>query len=525
MRRIAVISLLTLLMTGCFPSRSVEYSERGEAPEISLYNASAKLFFSDGSVILMPQGMQLSGDTIIGIGQRHSLLGDTSRFRKYHIPLDSVAAITYYENNHNAGEVLGSAVFGYFGPLYSFLSVYCLICPKCCFGCCPTVYVCDGEEETLMAECFSYCISPFTQKADLDLLAREWDPEKPFRIRVANEALETHSINTLTLLAADHPRGSSVFPAPDGRILGVRDVRVPSSVRNSVGRDMTPMIREKDDIGYRSGTNIFADRAEKAKPDWLTFPIDDAGGADSVTIMLRLRNTLLSTVLFYDIVLASQGMQALEWTQRMAENRPYALLFTALYEQYSGIRCLTGGNGDFEEAAHIGDIGPIAWTEIAVRVPLEKDRREIRLEFFPDNVAIDWIGWSVESLREDEMHITTVRPTEARDYRDVDISALLSRIRHHDEDFLVHEPGDNIRLTYDIPDSRKGCTSLLLASSGYYYEWLRGGWIREHGAGRALNIFNRGEILAQLHHRWLETQDGLEKAFFNNRVPLKEVSQ
>jgi hypothetical protein len=238
-----------------------------------------------------------------------------------------------------------------------------------------------------------------------------------------------------------------------------------------------------------------------------------------------LRNTLLSTVLFYDIVLASQGMQALEWTQRMAESRPYALLFTALYEQYSGIRFTIGSDDDFDEVARIGDIGPVAWKEVAVRVPVERGQREIRLEFFPDNVTIDWIGWSVHPLRESDMLITRLDPTKATNFRNEDIYNQLSCVQRHDDNYLVHEPGDNIHLAYSIPDSRLGSVSLMLSSSGYYYEWLRGGWLREHRAGRALNILDRANILARLHSRWLEKHAGLEEEFFQNRVPLKEVTQ
>jgi hypothetical protein len=38
-----------------------------------------------------------------------------------------------------------------------------------------------------------------------------------YRLRVANEALETHYINRLVLEAVDHPAGARAYPSPEGK--------------------------------------------------------------------------------------------------------------------------------------------------------------------------------------------------------------------------------------------------------------------------------------------------------------------
>jgi len=241
--------------------------------------------------------------------------------------------------------------------------------------------------------------------------------------------------------------------------------------------------------------------------------------------VLRLRNTLLSTVLFYDIVLASQGIQAIEWTRRMAENKVYALLFSTLYEQYSGIRCLSGKPGRLRETASIGDIGPIAWKELAIRIPASAEAQRVQLEFFPDNVMIDRIAWSADASPEASMRVQRLSPVDVTDYAGRDGSSALALLEKADDAYLVHEPGDNADFTYQIPGRKGMSTSLLLASSGYYYEWLRGHWIRTAGAGEQLNIFDRAGILTRLRSRWLESRSSVAQSFFENRIPLKEVTR
>ncbi len=525
MRRTIVMFLTAVLVSGCFPSRTVNYSERGIPEEISSFTAVAKIHLDDGSVVLMRNGFTVAGDTVIGNGPRYGMAGGLLESGAHRIVFDSIAAMTYHQDDHNGGQVLGSALFGTWGPSISFLSLYCLVCPKCCFGCCPTVYIRDGSEQSIRAECFSYCISPYTQRGDLDLLARRWDPGDTLHMRIANEALETHYINSLSLLAVQHPEDSEVYPTDAGRIVAVRDLRPAAGVWNSRGADVTEAVRSIDQENYRSSMDIFSEQAVAAEPDWLAFDLPPMPGSDSVTVVLRLRNTLLSTVLFYDIVLASQGMQAMEWTRRMAENKVYALLFSTLYEQYSGIRCLSGTPGNLRETATIGDIGPIAWKEIALRIPAASAAQRIRLEFFPDNVMIDRIAWSADASAEASMHVQRLSPVRVTDYAGRDGSAALALLEKADDAYLIHEPGDNVDLTYRVPGSKGLSTSLLLASSGYYYEWLRGNWIRNAGTGKQLDIFDRKGILTKLRSRWLESHRAVAQSFFENRIPLKEVSR
>jgi len=68
----------------------------------------------------------------------------------------------------------------------------------------------------------------------------------------------------------------------------------------------------------------------------------------------------------------------------------------------------------------------------------------------------------------------------------------------------------------DAPDS---VHTFLLASQGYYVEWVRPGWVV---AARDTTSFRPGDgSLLQALRRWREVQDTLERRFFATRLPVR----
>jgi hypothetical protein len=532
--KIVLLTLSCLIFTGCFPNKVAHLVEGDMLQNLRTENRSwsgegekvftrrTKVFTSQGDIYLFPNGFNVTDDRISGKGEHYAFGADLGLTGRWDILRDSIVAMTYYEEKHTFGEVMGSAVFSTYTPLISFLSLYCLVCPKCCFGSCPTVYVGDDTTGGIQAECFSYCVSPFVQRPDLDLLARDVDPVRPFQFRMTNEALESHLINRLDLLAVAHPADSRVFPTDDGRVLAVRGLEEVRHARAGNGADISAQLKEIDDDGYRSGLRRFADLTDRKQRDVITFEIPTDPAQDSVTVVLRARNTLLTTALFYDVVLGSRGLNALTWTARMAEDEQYARLFYALYDEYAGVSIEVERGATFEKVGRIGDIGPIAWKDLAIRVPVTGKRTRVRLSFFPDNICIDYLAYARETLRGNAFSVTRVAPSAMRDHHDVSRPELIAKVARQDDDYLHSTPGDSFLFTCDLPRAPGMRTSVLLQSQGYYYEWLRGNWVRNENTLPPLDIFDIPGILHDLRERWLTDYRMMEEEFFRNRVPLKE---
>ncbi|MBE0643482.1 MAG: hypothetical protein IH600_05340 [Bacteroidetes bacterium] len=531
---IFLISAGCFFLQGCFPNKTAHMAEKDgleefltelrkdATPHNATFFNSSKIFTRDGCIYLFPEGFSVSSDTLMGQGGRYTFGNETGQAGWYAIPRDSIIALTYYEEKHTFGEILGTGLLGAYGGLMSYGAIACLSCPKCCFGSCPTVYVESDSISGIRAECFSYCVSPFVQRPDLDLLLRDADASQPFRMRVTNEALESHFLNRLELLAVSHPADSRIYPTAEGRVVAVRHLAPVRNAHAEEGVDIGELLRAADENAWRSGPDRFADFTDRGKRDAVTFEVPTTLDRDSITLVLRARNTLLTTALFYDVVLGSRGLNALEWTARMAKDESYARFFYALYDQYAGLQVEVERGGRFVLVSSVGDIGPIAWKDFAVRIPASDGITRVRLSFFPDNIALDYIAYARETLDDGAFTVSAVPPTSVEDSWNRSRPELLADIARQDERYVHSTPGDSFLFSYTLPRSAGMTTSVLLRSQGYYYEWLRGNWVRNENVLPPLNIFDVPGILHDLRSRWLSDSRVMEDEFFRNRVPLKE---
>lgn len=485
-------------------------------------SAPTKAHMLDTSVILLPGGFTVRNDTVIGRGTRHWPEGAKPTGAKttaHRIALDSVAAMTYYELNTTPQTEVATGMLGVYGAAITALSIRCLMCPKCCFGSCPTVYTRNDGEFELEAELFSYSISKYAQDADLDRLAAP-STHGPYQVRLANEALETHYIDHLALTTVVHPPGTQIFPTSLGGFVATGDPRPATGVINSVGEDVSALVAARDEQVYRTDPTT-TQAARVGTSDYLYLELEPVYPADEIKLILRLKNTLLSTILFYDIVLASQGIEALEWTERMNTDPVYAALLDRVYKSYSGVRVQVLVDGVWEERASISDIGPIAWKDLAVEVPVDGGgdaKLSLRLAFFPDNIMIDYVGWEASDQTAPSMFVKEIGPTTIRDAQGRDRAQVGGLIREVDGEYLVTEPGEVFDLSYEIPQTDEQETTVFIASKGYYIEWLRGDWLKPRQSGYRFSLFNTEETIAQMTKSWAENRDLIEQTFLETRI-------
>ena len=511
-----------MFTVACFPVTEVGTLETSALEDGFRTDAATKIHTLDASVILFPDGFALRGDTIYGYGSRHWMdkdLGRTSRF----ITTDSIAAITYYEKNMPAGRFFGEFMYFLTAPGMTYLGVYCIMNPKACFGSCPTVYTYSDTGMTLEAELFSSSISKLMEADDLDVLGERPIEDGAFPLRITNEALETHYINQYQLIDIQHQPGIRVYPNPKNDFIAVREETSPLSVRSRMGEDVLEQIRTRDALQYRTGDNAFKELSATNEQDWIEVAFQVPESAESVRLVLRMRNSLLSTVLFYDLVLGSQGLKAIDWTRKMNEDAVYAGIFNEVYKAFSGIRIQTEHNGKWNDCGVIHDVGPINWKHIAVELPVRRSgAMHVRLEFFPDNILIDYIAVDTTASGGSQFHVRRLDPLTVINNEGEECSEILPLLQDVDEKRLVTNPGDSYRMFYDIPKSIYGARTLFIKSHGYYTEWVRGGWLVEDESGYRFNLFDVEGAVAQLRKRWIVGRENIESTFFNARIPVRE---
>lgn len=524
-----VIVPAVLLCVSCYPDRTATRIDERQLDTLTAVQAPAKVFLTDASVALFPLGFQLRNGVLEGKGVRFSSTAvvpttpvEKLPQRQLRIPKDSAIAMTYFEDVVTGGRGFASVFHGLTGAPLTVISIICLTDPKSCFGSCPTVYTRNGSNWEYQTELFSYSISRLLERADLDRLGQGGYSRSPFTLRVANEALETHYINQIRLIAARHPSGTMAFPTPDGAITVVRDLLEPSSAVNSEGRDVLEAVHRWDDHAYRSDSTMVRQVKSGKTSDWIDVRVRPPRRSSAATVLLRLKNTLLSTVLFYEVVLGSQGVRAIEWTKKMNTGPLYAAQFRSVYSRFSGLKIKSWQDGAWNPVGDVHDVGPVGWKETAIRVPLEGTGEQVlRIEFFPDNFMIDYIAFDFGE-HDSSLRTRELVPTSVQDRTGAPRPDILRLLEEDDSQYLVTEAREAYHFFYDVPPEQEDELTLFVRSRGYYTEWIRGNWIAAPVDEMRFDLFQIDRTMHKLSELWLRERASMESLFFRNRVPVEE---
>jgi len=546
-KRSIPLLLLTMLLTSCFYSTKVEQlpvekrklemalanqkqpvsrNRKPDRPDSLTYGSftkvPAKVFLDDGTIALFQNGFVVTDNSLKGTAELCAYNGKDYKNQQIEIKMDKIIAITSYDRTMSKSTGTANFLLGITGPPLTAIATYCLLCPKCCFGSCPTVYVPKDDKMELKSELFSHCISAQLEDSDLDLLADDVEANGNWPLKITNEALETHYINRFNLQAVYHNPQSRIVPDSHNGFLSFGSESTPLSATDLHGNNVTAQISRTDNNSFRSGGEITKNMAKSFKPDQLIVKAAVPAGAHEAKVKLTYRNTLLSTYLFYEVVLASQGLDAVNWQNRMNTDPVYAADFKRVYDLFSGISIAKQENGYWQSIGRLPDAGPLSFKECGMRIPVSvnQDTLVLKLEFVPDNFFIDQIAFDFGS--DEQLESVDLQPIEIKNQNGTPVPEAANLICSKDEHYLITEPGDSYDFKYNIPAKPGLKTAIFASSGGYYNEWVRGKWIREDNSSYSFDLYRPDKIFARLTNGWLEHRELMEKTFFNTKVKLKE---
>lgn len=524
-RRRAVLPLV-LLVSACFIYRNVrvESLERpGTAGDSVSVTSPVKAHLVDGSTVVFRHGVRVVGGTVWGAGTRYGLaLRDSAAVTS--LALDSVVGMESFRTQVDAPTTILVSTLATIGTIGAGVAIACAADPKC-FGSCPTYYSDSAGTLVLEAEGFSYSVAQLFEARDVDRLRLRAAPDGAVRLEVRNEAFETHYINHLELLEVRHASDEAVLPDEQNRPLAVRDLTVLARARDRMGRDVRAALAAPDGNAYRTDPRVIG-RARVGDLDdaiEIAIPVPPGGGgdADSIALVLRLRNSLLNTILFYDIMLGDPGARSLDWLgQDLREVGP-AVELAQWYQSSMGMQIAVRGEGPagYRAVAHLKDTGPVAWKDVAIVVPvLERDSVRIRLTFPADNWRIDRIALAARFRHAQAVVHPLAVVLDAAERSDTGARASLAAA---DGRYLETSAGQRFTAEFDVgavPPPGVSRT-FLLASQGYYTEWVRRGWLARPRATRT--FVPSDSALAEAIARWRITHDTLEARFMATRVPVR----
>jgi len=497
--------------------KAVEH-EQLKAPQAAEITTPAKAHLKDGGVVLFPNGFRLEGNVLKGSGERYDLTRQ-SHTPVQEIALSDVAALEHYEKELQSGKSTAASAGCGVGTVLGIAGAAVLF--KAIFGSCPTVYSLDGGR-VLEAELFSHSISRRFEAEDLDLLSDVLLREGGYRLLVANEAPETHYINRLTLEVVDHPAGTRAFPSPDDRVL-VFEGDLPFQALNRRGEDVTAALAARDESPYRTDLALTRELAKSIAEDWveLIVPVPSEGRSKAPVVVLRLRNTLMATVLLYDVMLKSQGVKALEWLGSDTLDPLYAWRIYRWFDRRYSLQVEAWDGEHFVNVASVSPTGPIAWHDVAVELPpAQGPEARVRISFLPDNWMLDWasVGLGIVPA----LATRSIAPAKSEGLSGDCEEAVIAPLREADGSYLITSPGESHTLFFPAEAPSRGTSrTCFLRSRGFYIEWLREEWFQNADTVAAGPVFEPNDaVVVQTARLWLERKDDLERRFAETKIPL-----
>jgi hypothetical protein len=514
--RIAV--LLAAIVAGACISRSVEIVRLTVGrSDSTVVHTPVKAHLVDGSVVTFPSGVVVAHNEALGSGWRYSpTLRESTSVQG--VSLDSVIGMEAFRTHINPGRTIVYSWLAVDAVLFGTLAVICLNDPKC-FGSCPTFYSDSAGVAVLEAEGFSYSISPLLEARDVDRLRSQPDTAGVLRLQVWNEALETHYINQLELLESVHARDEMVLPDEQARPVAVRHLTTPTIVTERNGRNVRAAVAAAGDGAIFITDSARLARATAADPnDYLDLRFPNPRRGDSIAVVLRMRNSLLNTVLFYDLMLARPGARSLDWMTNDLQRIGPTLDLGRWYANYLGMRISVEEHGIWTQVARLSDYGPIAWRDVAAIIPAPAtDSVHLRLEFLADQWRIDRIAIGDDVRRPRTRTVSLAAVTNAEG--DPEPRAL-EDLRRADDRYLETTPPQRFSIAFDVGSSpRDSARTFFIASQGYYTEWVRGSWMT--GVRDTATFKPGSDALDHVLRLWATQRDTLEKSFYRTRIPVR----
>lgn len=511
-----VIGLLCAVAAACFTTfRHVEVEALEPPADSVAIQSPVKAHLIDGSTAVFLDGVSLARDTLWGGGILYGLNPAAEATVVGRIPLDSIVAMESFRTA--TSQPATTLSWGIPIALVVGVSLYCAANPKACFGSCPTFYSDSSGAFALEAEGFSYSIAPLLEARDVDRLAARPAEDGVLWLEVRNEALETHYINHVEILRVEHRPDEFVLPDAGGGPIGASRLVAPARAVDRAGRDVRALVSVADGTGYRTEPPTLDRAGEESLRDQIELTFPRPAGADSVALVLRLRNSLLTTVLLYEVMLGRSGARALDWVGVELERIGTAVELGRWYVEHMGMRVEVREDGEYREAAWIRDSGPIAWKDAAIvlAVPAE-DSVRVRLSFVADNWRIDRVAIGAEYRR---LAAATIPLSRVIAADDAESAAALQALRAPDDLYLETRPGNRFRIGFDAGAQDGAAHTYFLASQGYYIEWIRRTWLRS--AGSAEPFRPSRESLHDALASWRMSREAAEAEFEATRIPVR----
>jgi hypothetical protein len=315
-----------------------------------------------------------------------------------------------------------------------------------------------------------------------------------------NEALETHVVREVRLLAAPRPPDGRVFATPEGELWQASDLREPVECLAAEG-DCRGKVRAFDGDERSSLT----DGEDLARRETVELRLPIASGSRGLVIASR--QSLVSTFLFYQF-LAFLGDAVGESLAALERGDP------VVRRGYEGLRNAVGGieveaeevSGGWRRVGEVREMGPLATDVLVLPLPPETTGR-VRLRMARGHWRLDYLASARLDARTEPLPLD---PVSVR-------GGQVGGPPWRPDRPLTTLPGDVYTFAYRLPGEAAGY-ELFLESRGYYLEWMREEWRADADRGRAASLLlDPEQALRDLAPQFKKQEARMESLFWRSR--------
>jgi hypothetical protein len=505
MGKLIRVATVLALGSGCTLDRQLHHGDEVAQvkPKESPY---LKAHYKNGNVaILANWSFDPAKNEVAGSGELRDMHRQPLSSGPMHIAVGEVALFESNREVANGGVIAAMTLVTVASAA---VSIACLTNPKACFGSCPTFYVGDGDRDYLAAEGFSESVAPSLEATDVDALWRAKITGRTARLRVTNEALETHAIRQANLLVARKPANGRVLATPDGHYREAFHFQAPITCAAQEG-DCLSAVRASDPLERISVT----DGKDLATKETVELTFDPGPTNEPQGVMLEVRQGFITTYLFYQ-ALAYMGRNAGTYLAAMEQgNGEVRDKARALYHLLGGIDVQTRDErGQWKTVGTYLETGPLAREVQLVPLPVGETARTVRLvmargHFRLGQVALVSLGRTVSPERIAPSAIATTHGD----------AALAQQWIAHQTPFLTTLPGDEHALTYVLPTEGDDL-EFFLEARGYYLEWMRQAWLAEESDWKLGKLFTwPASAMKEMAPAYQRVESTIEKLFWESR--------
>ncbi|HQW13082.1 MAG TPA: hypothetical protein PLP06_13115 [Saprospiraceae bacterium] len=487
-------------------------------------NMQTKLFLKahliNGDVCILENTWEV--DTNKNLVSGNGIRYDFNRVQTYQgnmaIPFDSVSI---FETNKKivkpeAGRIAALTILL---AVNSVVGVYCIVVPKACFGSCPTFYINEKDDfHYADAEGFSNAIAPSMEYSDIDALNNKTLSDNSFSITMKNEALETHCLNEVKLLAYPRKKGERIYQSPDNNFYLCENNYSISSATGTEG-DLTSLLKYED----RQERFSPADGHNLSSKEEIYLDFEDVRNQNDLGLIVNFRQTLMTTYFIYS-AMGYMGDEVGDIFAKMERSSETSdKLKNGIKKELGDIDVYLWNEQEttWELQGGIYETGPIAINRQILPLVNGSSNSKIKLKLVLNKGLwrIDYL--SLTNVKE-KVSPTEISPSSILNKGKIDNEARASL--NKSGKYLISMPGSEYKFNFTLPEQNVDY-ELFLQSKGYYLEWMREHWIKDKDLLKLRQMVENPkkylEVEANDFKRYEAT---MEDIFWSSKIDTKSFS-